>query len=484
MAGIRVEGSVSGNVAEVDTNNNLKTNLPTAIAQSGFAALAGKNDDGTVVSGGRINRVYVSEGFGLSTAVKYLLWDDTFNATAQNTSKYKFLATTQTGAMAGGYLILNNSAIVTANTNCAVQTTRTFPIFAKAELRVNFSLVKTIATQANETYEVGLFQAALPGAAIPTDGVFFRWNTSAELRGVVNYNGTETQTAAITSASINVNHDYVIVVQTNTVLFYIDDILVGKLTLLTDAPSQGQPIMAAAVPLTMRYYIGATPPSLASQMKISDVFVTSLGPDMERPWSQAKAGMGHMAYQGQNGGTMGSTAAITNSQAGGAGAALTNTTTVATGLGGQAGVLPTLAVGTDGIVTSFQVPVGGINQTPRNLIITGVWIQGAVSTALTGGAVGYQYQLAFGHTAVSMATTETASFVSPSTKAPRRIFLGCESYAAAAPLGTIGQGVFRQFQNPIVVAPGEFIAVTAKNNGVVTTAGVILISVGFDAYYE
>ena len=146
-------------------------------------------------------------------------------------------------------------------------------------------------------------------------------------------------------------------------------------------------------------------------------------------------------------------------------------------------IQPTLAVGTDGITFSFQVPAGATTIPARKLVITGLRIQGVVTTALTGGPVSYEYSLAYGHTGVSMAQAETASFTSPTTKAPRRVFIGMESYASAAAIGTIGQGVFFPFESPIVVNPGEFVAVVAKNLGVVTTAGVITLGAGFDAHW-
>lgn len=78
-----------------------------------------------------------------------------------------------------------------------------------------------------------------------------------------------------------------------------------------------------------------------------------------KAWAHVMAGAGGMSYQGQTGQTLGSTALYTNSLAAGAGAVMTNTTAaLGSGLGGQFSALPTLAVGTDGIVSSYQVPVG------------------------------------------------------------------------------------------------------------------------------
>lgn len=480
-------GSTSGNVQEVDANNQAKVTTAQALGTAvGFSAMAGRNDDGTVVSGGRVLRAYVSESFGIKQALPCLLWDDTFNATAQNTAKYKFGATTQTGAQAGGFLILNNSSITTANTNSGIQTWRSFPLFAKAELRFNISCLFTQVPQANETYEWGPFQATLPGSAAPTDGVFWRRNNVGELRGVVNYNGTETQTAAITPPSVNVNHDYVIVVQTNTVCFYIDDVLVGVITLLSSAPTQGQPMMAAAVPLTIRYYIGASTPALASQIKVSDVFVTSLGPDLQRSWAEVKAGFGHMGSQGQNGGTMGTTGQNANNSNPAAAVPTNTTAALGTGLGGKFQETLTLAAATDGIISSFQNPAGGVNQTPRNLIIRGVIINGVVTVALTTNPLTGVLSLCYGHTAVSLATAESASFASGTAKAPRKIALGAVGAAATAAIGTTPTGVpiLCPFASPIVIAPGEFVAVAHCKLTTAPAAGAIMWTIAFDAYFE
>lgn len=478
----KIIGYVSGNGWEIDSNNNGKVNLPTVLSQPGFAGVAGQADDGTITGTREMLPAYVSRSNRLAIGQTQFLWDDTFNATAQNTAKYRAPATTMTTAQASGVLILNNSGITTINTNCAYQTYRCFPLFTTAETRINFAAMFASANAhvANNAIEIGCFTATLPGGAAPTDGAFFRWNAANELRGVVNYNGTETQTAAITKPSNDVNHDYLIVAQTNVVAFYIDGVMRAKITLVTDAPALGQPFMQATQPLTMRHYIGGSAPASVTKIQISDVWVTLLGPDAGRSWESIKAGMGHGATQGQNGGTMGSTALYTNSLAPGAGAAMTNTTAaLGAGLGGQFTAQPTLAANTDGILCSYQNPVGGLTQTPRNLVIKGVWLKGICSAAITGGPLLFLYSLAYGHTAVSMVTAEAAT-----TKAPRRVALGQETFVVTTPVGTLGQGVYVKFDVPLVVAPGEFVAICAKNIGTVSSAGTICWLVGFDAYNE
>jgi hypothetical protein len=267
--------------------------------------------------------------------------------------------------------------------------------------------------------------------------------------------------------------------------------LQALLSLQTNAPGQGQPFQAASQPVTFRVYTAGTAPTLAPILKVSDFFVAELGPDLARPWATQKAGFGHMGSQVQNGtspATNPSTGNILNA-AFAAASALTNTnvgTGNPVGLGGYAHILPTLTVGTDGIVTSYQNPVTAAGLTGRNLIIHGVWVHSAVDLVLAGGPLVMAYTLAYGHSAVSLATAESASFTTGTTKAPRRIALGMEACIAAAVAGTLlsPQGVYRAFTSPIVVAPGEFVAVVARNMGVVTTTGSIITTVGYDAYWE
>jgi hypothetical protein len=203
------------------------------------------------------------------------------------------------------------------------------------------------------------------------------------------------------------------------------------------------------------------------------------------PWSHQAAIAGLSGTVNQNGSGMGQTALWANNSVASGGPA-SNTATVATGLGGLYIITCTIAVNTDGILFSYLNPVTSINTTARNLIITGIRYNGAVTTAITGGPCVFAYALAYGHTAVSLATGETTSFANSTTHAPRRIPLGIESYGAAAAQGVVGVagGTTINFNAPIVVRPGEYIAFTYRNVGTVATAGAITHTVGFDAYWS
>jgi len=96
------------------------------------------------------------------------------------------------------------------------------------------------------------------------------------------------------------------------------------------------------------------------------------------------------------------------------------------------------------------------------------------------------WSLAFGHTAVSLATAETGSFATATTHAPRRVALGWQSAA----IGTVVGGLYSPdilftFDSPIVVRPGEFIATIMKIVvGTATASQTITYMVTFDGNFE
>jgi hypothetical protein len=249
----------------------------------------------------------------------------------------------------------------------------------------------------------------------------------------------------------------------------------------------GNPFSTGALPLTYsnRNSGAVTGPSI---IKIASSVVIERDGNFNKPFSHQQAGMGKNLTVITDGTTVPTTGAKTSLWANNTAptaAAITNTTAAFSGLGGIVAVLPTLAVASDGILLSYQNVAGGVSQTPRNLYITGVALQGAVSVILTGGPVTYAYALAYGHSAVSLATAQTASFATATTRAPIIVPLGAiDNFIVTAPVGTIGQRIISTFDTPLLVEPGMFIQVLARNLGVVTTLGAITFNIGFTGYWE
>jgi len=479
-------GSNTTGVANVDTNFNLKVALPQLEAQSGYVTLNAELDEGEVLGSRTFRQPNASIMNRLAVGTDTLEFSDYFNASAQNTTIWRSAATTFTTSQANGYLTLNAAAVTTVNAAAVYQTYRTFTMFGQQPLMFEFSEFRSIVMPTNAIAEIGLFACNLGSTPFtPGDGVYFRFNPGSGLVGVLNYNGSELTTTLLAPAALvlNDNTSYRIIINHYRIEFWGASATSNPRILLGVIPvpsANGPPFQSVAAPASIRMaFIGGAAGS-AVQLKIANIVVVQQDTNIGKPHPNRMAGMGLIASQGQNGGTLGTTALYTNSLAAGAGAAMTNTTAaLGSGLGGQFTTTPTLAAGTDGIVCSYQVPAGGVTQTPRTLNITGVRIQGAVAASLTGGPVLYAYSLAYGHTAVSMATAEAIA-----AKAPRRIPLGFETYVVTAAAGVIGTGVYMPFTTPIVINAGEFVAIVAKNLGTVTTVGTITLLVTFDGYYE
>ena len=481
-----IVGFVTGNGAEVDANNNLKVNTPTTTTQAGFVSAQAEIDSGSRVGSRRLRQLLMNTVFRrLSTGTDTVVWYDTFAATAQNTAIWKAATTTFTFTQSGGFLNFNTGAVTTSAAAQLYQTYRYFALESASGLTVTMTVNLPTACPANAQFNFGLFNANTASTPFtPSDGVYFRINSTG-LFGVLNYAGVETLTgtlvagASITTATAI---SYRIVVTNEVTEFWWVDPSTSQLVLLgtlATPAGNGQPGSSSAFPLGIHLTFSGVAGS-AWQPKVANTEVLAL--DVTQGLSQAaqNAEMGMMGAQGQNGMTVGSTALYTNSLAPGAGAAATNTTAaLGSGLGGQFTLLPTLTANTDGIISSFQNPAGTTAIPGRNLVITGVSIQGLVTTIFTGGPVYGAWSLAFGHTAVSLATGETAL-----AKAPRRIPLGYDSFVVTAPVGTLGAVVSKTFNSPIVISPGEFVQTVMKNMGTVTTLGAIVYQVTFDAYWD
>ncbi len=482
MAGIRLEGNITGNVAEVDNFNNLRVSLPSGMNQAGYAVILGENDSGSILGNPTRSSPRISADDRLVTGFDTPIFDYDFTSLTQDTGVWRHLFTTMTATASTNGVLFNANSTLTTLTGCSLHSFKQFVLMGNAGTLLEFYLAFTASPLANQVFEFGYF---LPTVAqnTPIEGTYFRY-TSTGLTVAFNYAGTEVESGILlTPSDFNNAESYSFQIRLNNreIAFYRNDIKIGSLVINN---ANGIPYASKALPIAMQFRNSNTVTGApVMQAKVQSVHVDQRDIALDMPFGHKQNAM-YGGQQGWQGGSMGSLALYTNSLAVGSGAALSNTvaTGVFTGLGGQFSVTPTLAVGTDGILANFQVPTGSINFRSKTLIITGVRIQGVVTTALTGGPVIYAYSLAYGHTAVSLATTESTSFVTNTAKAPRRIALGTESYASAAALGTLGASVSMSFQSPIPVNPGEFVCITAKNLGIVTTAGVISLFVTYDYY--
>jgi hypothetical protein len=448
-----------------------------------------ENDPGTKTGARYVLSPETDDDFRLRVAHDHILDRETFNYPSQNTGKHTHLFATLTSTVSTNGLLSNSGSITTTGTGMTLGTVAEFPCGMTAQpiyCETNMALsVGTTSIPSNMVIDVGMFRRGASAAYAPADGAYFRF-TSAGVIGVINNNGVETpSTFTNPNFAANENHLYGIVINEKGVEFWIDNVLYGE---ITTPLANAQAFRSATLPWSMRPANTGTASGVIQSL-ITDYMVSLGGANYAATVGQiGNRSLG--AYQGLSGGTMGSLqnyANVTNPTS----SAGSNTAANVTGLGGQ-GAINAVAGGAanDFIMCSYQVPAGSTSAQGRRLVITGCKISAAnLGAAVATTATTVAYSIAFGHTAVSLATTETASFgaTTGTVKAPRRIAMGMQYWNVGAPIGATPQNgdTYMQFTNPIYVNPGEFIAVSMKFIvGTATASQSIWYHVTFDHGWE
>lgn len=436
----------------------------------------GANDEGDITGVVKLLSPEVDVDYRARISQDLLLDEEVHNYTAQNTGKTSYANTTMAATWTAGQFTTNSGNITTTTTGVAYSSRAYFPATGTQTLSCDMELAFTAQPTTNTIIDFGLF---VPGAAnpyTPVDGAFFRLN-SAGLQGVISHNGTETSTGVFPLSNgtgtwaytNNKRYQFIVYMGGVEAVFWVNDgtgaVQLGSIPLPS---AQSRIIMGGSVPWAVRHAItgGAAGGAISALLGAVNV---RLGGSNVGTTVTVQGNRLYGSYQGLSGGTMGSLANYANS-ANPTAAVPTNTTAaLGTGLGGQFWETDTLAVTTDGVICSYQVPAATVNLPGRRLVIRGIKIESYVQTALTGGGYVAQWSLAFGHTNVSLATTEAAT-----TKAPRRLPLGLQTVASAAAALTLLQTVEVDLGDaPIFVNPGEFVAVVKKKVGTAPSAGVI-----------
>lgn len=434
--------------------------------------LLSENDDGTH----GVSQYLSPEtdlDYRLRTASDMLLDHETFSYVAQNTGKQLFANTTMAATWNAGNFLTNSGSITTITTGLSLSSRAYFPILGTSTLSIDAEVAFSAATiPTNTTIDIG---AGLPGAAnpyTPTDGCWFRGN-AAGFQGVCSHNGAETSTGVFADFVPVANRKYqlIVYIHQRAAEFWIGESVedVHMHGLLEVPDGQGQVLMGQSAAFLLRHAIAGGAASGLYQVQLAAYSVRIGGPSFSREFGGGEGNALYGSYQGMSGGTMGSLANYANS-ANPTAAVPTNTTAaLGSGAGGQFWEIDTLAVTIDGVISSYRVPAATVNIAGRRMRVQGVKIDSYIQTALTGGGYVAQWSLAFGHTAVSLGTGESAT-----TKAPRRIPLGVQTVASGAvALTQLATVAIDLNEAPIYVNPGEFVQVVKKKVGTAPSAGVV-----------
>lgn len=476
QAQIQTGGGTAG-LATVDAGNNLMVTLPNDPLYTGQVIAATQVDDGAITGTAETRPIDIDGDFKTRIGGETHLESCTFGYGSQDSGKHGYTTTTMTLGWSAAGLTTNASSITTINTGCQLKSYAMHPVHGAATLYLEFLGSFSSQPVTNTTISAGMVLAAAATPFTPLDGAYFYLNSSG-LFCAINFNGTVTSVGPIAfnnidgSASYTTGkkYDFIIQITERQCEFWVENIRVAVIKVPTN---QGRCFMAAALQFSLSHAIGGTAASGVIQFNLNSYTVTLGGPIPGD--TLATIGNRILApYSGLGGGTMGSLANYANS-ANPTAAVPTNTTAaLGTGLGGQFWETATLALNTDGIIWSYQVPAGSVSVQGRRLLLKGIYLMSYIQTIIAGGPFCSQYSLAFGHTSVSLATSEGAL-----TKAPRRVALPAftqlvTATQAVSTLVSQPGGCFVDFGDAgIVVNPGEFVALVTKHVGTVGTSGTI-----------
>lgn len=452
-------GGVSGNKQEVDSSGNAKVILPLTASLMGGVRFFSENDAGTVIGSPYLYSPETDEDYRLRVSSDLIYDTETFNYTAQNTGKHNYANTSLVNTWSAAGLTTNSGNTVVTTTGSAISTYAEFPMIGTTEMYCETEGSFSAAATANTIIDFGLFRRGAANPYAPTDGAYFRLN-AAGLFGVVNNNGSET-TTSVFSFTHTINHVYqfTISMHEREVKFWIDDVLYA--TIPTPA-GNGQAFMSTSLPYSLRHAIVGGAAGSAMSFILKDYTISVGGSGLTTvPSTFGSRVFG--SYQGLSGGTMGSLATLPNSTNPTA-AAPSNTALTANlpaGLGGQGSVTAAVAAVTDGIWGSYQVPTGTVNSLGRRLVLRGVRVDAVNNGAIVATtATTVQLSVAYGHTAVSLATADAVA-----AKSPRKLSIGFMTWPVGAAIGQGPQGgsLFLDLGDaPIFVNPGEFVQLVGK----------------------
>jgi hypothetical protein len=468
----------SGDKLVIDTDGAASVKLPIDESKAGFAAMVAENDSGDELAGVReLYAVEVSKDYRVRTGQDNMVFNESFPGGAVNTSQWLTAVVTMTSGALSGFAVLNAASSLVSGAYAMMRTYRHFPCYKQyttyAEMEVQFSSIPQVGNKC----EWGLMLVVTTAA--PTDGAFFRLQTTGNLSAVLCYNSVEEEVQLDPSLfEAAVTKSYLIYIGSTFVQFWINNVKVAHI----DRPEgTGSATSSMNLPLSFRNY-NTVLVSNPQVMRIGNVNVTFGDQALNKPWGHVMSGMGAASAQGQTGATLQSTAIMSNA-APAAALALSNTAPAAQnlGLGGVINVLPTLIAGTDGILCSYQVPIGTATLPGRSLYLTDFKVQSTVTTVLAGGPVVYLVGIAYGHfSGANLTVTEGIA-----SKSPRRIPMGYIVHTLNAPVAeTPAPCELKLTSGAVVVHPGEYVQITLRNVGVVTTTGALMMTATLHGYWE
>ena len=492
---IKIKSGKSINEVEVDSNNSLNVNLPTILNGSGYNYIISEVDDGSVIGTPTLRALHTTQDYRLLKNVESPFWQDNFSSSVLNNSKYKATTTNQTIVLSGGCLNLNANSSLGSGDYSMVQTFRTFPIFENAPIYINFKTKFNNTFQAKNIIEFGL--ATTTGTTTPTDGVFFR-ASGGTLNGVVSYSGYETTIVNIHTPTINEYNDYILAITDSNVEFWVDDVIVGKITptattvfltstTVTLRTAGFCTTTSTSLPLFVRNRNSAFVSS-PIKISISDFGVLFSDFKTNKGFKSLMVTNGQSSISspdGQSNLTSGTTSAnILNNLSPVQLSSLDNTIGGYTTLGGDFLIPASGSSETEYILFGYLNPIGTVGVPGKTLVVNNIYINTFTSGA-TVNSTGTTLQWLIGVGGTSLSLGELDS-VTGGTRSPRRLGLGIQNIPSASSVGTMARPmIMYEPPSPIMVESGTYLHIILKMPIAIETPLLVYRgSVSINGYWE
>lgn len=501
-----VGGDSSNNLVDVNALNQMKVTTPQALAgfSAGFVQLSTEIDSGDITGYRTVNDITTSDDYRTRIGTDQSIFNATFEGGTILTTQFAQLITTTGNVQANGVLTVNSAAaasMISSGAASYVRSWRHFPTFGTYPTYVDMWLAEGGPKAVNAISEWGLLYLTAQATQQPLDGIYFRRLSGGQLKGIVTNNAIDVGEVTLDTTRVpsrdgvgtfdpeEINH-YLIVLDSNIVHFWINDVLVGDIRC---PASQAQFSASCNVPVGFRVVnIAAT--SQPRQLNIGCVNVGLGDQDTQKPWSHAMSGMGGGAYQLQVGNTPGPTVTRSAAAQGHPSSGTARTAGVwssltspnLNNLGGlwTSPAISTLSSDVDYPLFAFQNPTGIITPTARpgkTLYITGVRIgDTSSSVAASTNPIFISYIVTVGNSSSTTSTSDAATTVSG-----KSIVIGGQAFSATGATGSHVEGFSMNFDSPLVVPTGLYLHLIARLFGTVTGNTLVMRgSVSFNGYFE
>lgn len=479
LPGIRIEGDITGNVAEVDASGSLKVgssgsltvNAGKNTAYTGYLIYMSENDPGTVYTSSaglpHLESSEASDDYRLRVGTDTLCLSEVFNYSNPDYARWRYStvgAGTNTHIPNSDYLKITPAA-TTTNIGAMIRTCKHFLLVDSGATYVEWVATYVSSSVTNNIMELGAGIVANPTASF-ADGVCFRWDATGSLRAVTNYNGVERISTPLSAPATGSLARYVMSITDREVEYWIDDVLQTRL--FASSSNGGVCSQTSLYAYARCNNSGAA--SSIQELKVASICTSRGDWALDKSWSSQASGGGNNIIEGASGfiSTSGS-ANIVNSTSASIIIPVTGSESAYQFTGGDFKFAPIASSETDYAVFAYQVPTASVDRTARTLYITGVsifsWLEGLPIPA-GSASLNLQWSLGVGSTAATLITTDLSGTSGPAggtgSKATRRAHLGVQFWPVGSSAGTLGQTIDCSHAVPYIVNSGEYLHIIVK----------------------